>query len=507
MRISTPLPSALAALLSAPWSLLVAVPGVLLIAVPAASQVAPHDAISPVHAARIAAIEAELPAPVQIEGRPPRIASLEERMSLLHVPGVSVGVLEGGEVIWAKAWGTRDVGTGDPATPSTLFQAASISKPVAGMAVLRLVEEGRLDLDRDVNDYLTTWKVPAHPWSGSRPVTLRGILTHTAGLTQHGFPGYERDAPLPTVPQILDGKEPANTGPVRVDTLPGSLWRYSGGGYTVLQQLVEDVTGRAFEEVVRELVLEPAQMRHSTYEQPLPRQRWAEAAHAHDEQGARYPGDWHVYPEKAAAGLWTTPTDLLRLAREVQRARTGASARILSRDATLEMLTPGMNGWGLGFGSAEGPNARFGHGGSNAGFRALLTAWVDQGRGIAVMTNGDRGATIAQEILYAVAREYGWEGDDLAPRTRVVAAVPESEREPLAGRYAVRGLDGPLEVTLHGEGLVVRIPGREIVLLPESRDAYFEAEDGTPWHFERDEAGTVTGVRIAGSTQARRVRP
>jgi CubicO group peptidase (beta-lactamase class C family) len=336
-------------------------------------------------------------------------AFVEERMATHHVPGVSVAVLDQGQIAWARGYGVMDVETGEPVTPETLFQAASISKPVAAMAALRLVEEGALDLDTPVNTYLKSWKLPDNGHTEENPVTLRHLLTHTGGLTVHGFPGYSPDGPVASTIQVLDGSGPANTDPIRVNRLPGSEWRYSGGGYTVMQQLLEDVTGETFPELMRRLVLDPAGMVSSSYEQPLPPERAALAAKAHNEEGRPFNDIWHIYPEMAAAGLWTTPTDLARLALAVQAAHRGDEGGILSQDMTVAQLTPTMDDQGLGFGvSGTGPEARFSHGGSNFGFKAYFLAFVEGGRGVMVMTNGDRGRRLRDEVREAVLQVYGW---------------------------------------------------------------------------------------------------
>ena len=227
---------------------------------------------------RIAAVEGGLVSPVRIKGRAP--AKLAERMQALGAPGVSVAVINNYQVEWAKAYGVADASTQSPATTSTRFQAASMSKPIACMAVLTLVEQGKLDLDRDVNAQLKSWQVPENEFTRQHAVDLRGIMSHTAGLTVHGFPGYAAGAPLPTVPEILDGKKPANTPAVRVDKVPGKGFRYSGGGTTLMQLLTCDVTGRPFPEFMRDTVLAPLAMTQSTYQQPLPADLQSVAASA-----------------------------------------------------------------------------------------------------------------------------------------------------------------------------------------------------------------------------------
>ena len=351
----------------------------------------------------------EVVASAQIEGLEQFHAFVQERSEFHRVPGASVTVLDQGGIAWAKGYGVMDAETGAPVTPETLFQAASISKPVAAMAALRLVEEGVLDLDAPVNEYLKSWKIPENEHTRETPVTLRHLLTHTGGLTVHGFPGYATDETVATTLEVLDGSGPANTDPIRVDTQPGSTWRYSGGGYTVVQQLLEDVTGEAFPILMRRLVLDPAGMTSSSYEQPLAPPRQALAARAHNGDGEPVEGMWHIYPEMAAAGLWTNPTELARLALLVQTAYRGESTQILSQEMTKRQLTPGQGDYGLGFRiSEDGSEVRFSHGGSNHGFKAQFLAFVEDGRGVMVMTNGDGGGRLAAEVLEAVARLYGW---------------------------------------------------------------------------------------------------
>jgi len=346
-----------------------------------------------------------------IEERIRRIANgtptLAARMEALHVPGAGVAVIHDGQIEWARGFGVMRVG-GPPVTPDTLFQAASISKPVTAMAVLHLVEAGKLSLDADVNQYLKSWKVPSNSFTGKKAVTLRELLTHTAGMTVHGFPGYAEGAPVPALVQVLNGEKPANTPPIRVDTTPGTIWRYSGGGYVVVQQVVLDVTGQPFPKFMRDTVLGPLGMSRSTYEQPLPKERLGEAATPYRGDGQPVVGGPHTYPEMTAAGLWATPSDLARYAIEVQKSLAGTSNRVLSVAMVRQMLTPGLHNQGIGLGVGGSPQHRFfEHGGANEGYRCNLMAY-NSGDGVVIMTNGDNGGEIAQEIQRRVAREYGW---------------------------------------------------------------------------------------------------
>jgi CubicO group peptidase (beta-lactamase class C family) len=330
-----------------------------------------------------------------------RKTRLVERMKELHVPAVSVALIEDGRIAWAKAWGAAD--------PETVFQAASISKPVAAMAAMHMSQHGNFALDEDVNGKLKSWKVPESEFTKEKKVTLRGLLSHSAGMTVHGFPGYAVDAPLPALLQILNGTPPANTRPIIADMEPGSKWRYSGGGYTVLQQLMMDRMGWEFPQIMDRMVLGRIGMKRSTYQQPLPEAWHANAASGHLRDGQPVKGRWHVYPEMAAAGLWTTPSDLARWAIELRNAYTGKSNKIIERNTAREMLTRQSGSWGLGVQlHKEGAALAFSHGGSNAGYRCGFLMFAESGNGVVVMTNGDQGGPIVEEWIRATRQEYGW---------------------------------------------------------------------------------------------------
>ena len=446
---------------------------------------------------RVRRVEAGLLPAVYIKGTSPA-AALAERMKFYRIPGVSVAVVNEGRVEWARGFGVKDASTNEPVTPDTLFQAGSISKPVAALAALRLVQEGKLSLDEDVNAKLVSWKVPENEFTKEQKVTLRRLLTHNAGLTVHGFPGYAADAPVPTVVQVLNGEKPANTAPVRVDTVPGKIWRYSGGGYTVMQQLVADVAKKPFPEVAKQLVLDPAGMKHSTYEQPLPARLAAQAATAH-RAGQPIKGRFHAYPEMAAAGLWTTASDLALLAVELQKSLAGKSNKIISKEMTAQMLSRQFGEWGLGPGvEVKNGVVKFSHGGVDEGFEAFWVAYGD-GRGAAVMTNGDRGSALAMEVIRAIASEYGW--DDFKPVERELAKVDPKIYDAYAGVYEIK-VNPQLTVTLSfsvEEGKLLAQQGgvgpkRE--WLPSSETDFFSLASGNTLSFVRDAQGAVTEVVI-----------
>jgi CubicO group peptidase (beta-lactamase class C family) len=341
--------------------------------------------------------------------------TIQELMQKFRITGVSVAVIRDSEIHWAKGYGIADVATGRPVERDTMFQAASISKPVTAMAVLRAAQDGRLSIDADVNQILKSWKVPSSEWSSTRSVTLRSLLSHTSGADDgFGFPGYAPSEPRPTPPQILQGDKPSNVGPVLFARPPFTAFKYSGGGFTIAQLALMDAFGQPFAEIMQTSVLDPLEMKDSTYEQPLPSAREAKASRAHSGQGRAMDASWHVYPEQAAAGLWTTPSDLARFAIEVQRALAGPKGRVLSQATAREMITPiGVGGYAVGLGiekRAEG--WYFSHGGSNWGFRCNLVAHVRKGYGVVVMTNSDSGGAILGEIESRVASAYGWDSLD-----------------------------------------------------------------------------------------------
>jgi len=445
-------------------------------------------------------VENGLRSPIAIKGQPVATMTIADRLKFYHVPGVSVAFINGGKVEWARGYGLTAADGGKPVTSQTLFQAASISKHVAAMVALHLVDAGKLALDEDVNRKLQSWKVPENEFTKTEKVTLRRLLNHSAGMTVHGFPGYEVGAPVPTLVEVLDGKKPANTAPIRVDTVPGTLWRYSGGGYTVMQQLVLDVGGKPFPKLAREFVLDPLGMAHSTYEQPLPSSWEGDAATAHDAQGRPIKGQYHTYPEMAAAGLWTTPSELARVVIELQ---TGG--HVLKPATQQEMLTKVLGDYGLGLslGEKEGQKS-FSHGGANAGFQCMMFGYLSGGRGAVVMTNGDRGGALASEILRSIAAEYGW--PDYKQQEKTVAAVSEDTLRTYAGVYQFP--NGP-KVTLKVEKgkLWVTLPqGDPVELLPESAASFFSVNDGVPpLRFSRKDDNSVE-LAAGGSTASRMPR-
>ncbi len=359
-------------------------------------------------AARIERIENGLTPSIRIKDGP--AWNIRDRMEQLNVPGLAVAVFNNYEIEWIRAYGVTDAASKTPVTEETLFQAASISKPVAAMVALHFVEKGLIDLDGDINEKLRSWKVPENEFTRNEKVTLRRILSHTAGLTVSGFRGYGEGEPVPNIIQVLDGEEPSNNDPIRVDVVPGSTYRYSGGGYTVLQLLIENVTGRPLHELARELVFEPLGMDHSSFQKPLPEELLEKTSSGHRPDGSPFRGHWYLDTGSTCCGLWTTPADLARFAIEIQKTLRGKSNKVLMTETTGLMVTPqhpSPAGLGL-FVQRRNGTAYFTHSGGNEGFRCTLIASEKGGYGLAVMTNSDNGNELYTEMVRSVAFEYRW---------------------------------------------------------------------------------------------------
>jgi CubicO group peptidase (beta-lactamase class C family) len=418
--------------------------------------------------------------------------TLADRMKELKVPGVSIAVLHNGKIEWARGFGVRSIG-GPLVNAETMFQAGSISKPLAAMACLRLVQEGKLSLDADVNTYLTSWKFPASPVAAGKPITLRELLTHTGGTTVHGFLGYASTEPVPTLVQVLNGEKPANTPAIRSEAAPMARWNYSGGGYTIMQLALVDVTHEPFPKLLHDSVLSPIGMNRSTYEQPLPQALRENAAIPYRGDGKPVEGGAHTYPEMAAAGLWTTPTDLALYAIEVENSLAGKANHVLSADMTRQMLTPGMGHWGLGLqigGSDADPY--FSHGGANEGFRNNFAAYEKNGEGIFVMTNGDNGGQIADEVMHSVASEYHW--PDFQPTVRTAIHLDPKVLDAYAGTYTLfPNLD--LVITVENGQLISQATGQgKVPIYAETETKFFPIVVPADIEFIKDDQGKVTSL-------------
>ncbi|WP_084445864.1 serine hydrolase domain-containing protein [Sphingomonas sp. TDK1] len=459
---------------------------------PSASDEVPPSAVQ----ARIGRVEQGLSAPVVIKGAPDQKMALAERMAFYQVPAVSIALINNGRIEWARAYGMADIASQRPATTKTLFQAGSISKAITAIGALRLVEQGKLSLDEEANRQLIAWKIPQNDLARQKAITLRMLLNHSAGLTVHGFMGYAQGQALPTLVQVLDGVPPANSDPVRVDLVPGSAWRYSGGGYTVVQVMMSEASGQPFDRYMQAAVLDRMGMSESSFAVPLPDTRRDLAATAYVGAGTAIAGRWHNYPESAAAGLWTTPSDLARVVLEVQKAEAGKSDAVLSRAMTTTMLTRGLGEYGLGFFvETLGDRTSFSHSGGTMGFRSQLYGYTRAGQGAIVMTNSDTGAALIAEILSSIAAEYGW------PDFKVVekAALPgdAAVNMQVAGDYQL--LDLPAHVIAEGDRLYFQsqlFGAKRMEMFAESKASFFMTAQDMSIRFERGNDGAITGFAL-----------
>ncbi len=442
----------------------------------------------------IKGVEQGLLPPILIKGEPGW--SIADRMKFYKVPALSIAVIKDFKIDWARAYGIKDLETNEPATTETLFQAGSISKSVNAMVAMKKVEQGRLTLDEDINNKLTSWKLPDNEFTTKKKVTLRSLLSHTAGTTVHGFPGYAITDKVPTLQQVLDGESPANTAPVRVDLEPGTRFRYSGGGTTITQLAIMDIEKKPYPEIARETVLKPLGMNNSTYSQPLPSDWRRKAATGYKADGREVEGKIHIYPEMAAAGLWTTPTDLARFAIELQLTLAGRPHKILTKESVEAMTSPLLDEVGLGFFiQKHGKAIYFGHGGSDEGFRAELLVSKDKGYGVAVMVNSDNGQ-ILREVIRGVAHEYGWE--DFLPQPHELISLDSSKLNEYTGRFQVNP-DRVLTIKLAeaSSKLIAQPTGdAPFELLPISDTTFIRRDAEVKYNFVRSQSdkGISPGV-------------
>jgi CubicO group peptidase (beta-lactamase class C family) len=441
-----------------------------------------------------------------LEGKfgPPK--NLYERLAYYRTPGISIAVINDFELDWASGFGRCEAGTTLEVIRDTLFQAASISKPIFALAVMRLVQEGRLNLDEDVNNYLTSWHVPTiSDWQPR--ITLRQLLSHTAGLTLHGFPGYSNSEPRPTTVQVLNGEPPANTDKVEVNLIPGLHFRYSGGGTTIAQQVLVDVLKRPFSEIMLGLVLDPLGMTHSTYEQPLPTDWLPRAATAHSPSGVPLEGKHHVYPEMAAAGLWTTAADLAKVGVQLMRALRGSTPVTWSKQTIEEMLRPQQPEQsketneafvGLGFFAAGGigDGFHFFHNGGNEGFVSFMRFYPHIGKGAVIMLNSEE-FDLIREVMRAIALEYEW--TDAFPQEKTIVTL--SQIDLYSGVYLTKsGLQ--FKIISHDGNLLLQCGQQpSLQFFPTSELEFFAKAVNTSILFEKDDTDSIVSMTLSQADQ------
>lgn len=393
------------------------------------------------------AVENNLSTGHKISGYAPQRMNILDRMAFHHIPGASVALMRGGKVEWVGAYGVRQTG-GPPVTESTVFDVGSISKAVTAVGVLRLAQEGKISLDRDVNTYLQRWKIPSNKWASEKAVTARMLLNHTAGFGESTGQVY-KPSTMPTLLQQLNGQAPATNPSVQIKMLPGSKFEYSNDGYLVLELLVEDVTGKPFPAAMRALVLDPLGMTHSTFEVPLSGSYAQDAASAFGQrQKIGMPPEQFVIPNLAAAGLWSNAADLAKIAIEIQSAYVGKRSKVLNQKSARMMLTPregfpikaqgsmyrGHEHWGLGIELAGKPEHPFFDHGGAAVYDSYLFMYLN-GDGIVVTTNDTYGFSLTYELLQSAAAVYGW--PDFAVEKHPAYPITKAEMDRLVGEYGI----------------------------------------------------------------------
>ncbi len=384
--------------------------------------------------AKIRLVENNLRGWIRFENGPDLPGKLADRMKQYNVRGLSIAIIRNYKVEWARGYGYADQEEQRPVTTETMFQAASISKSLNAVGVLKLVEEGKLRLDEDINKYLKSW----HPAADSGKITIAHLLSHMAGLTVHGFRGYAAGETIPTIVQMLQGKRPANSPEVRPAFAPGKRFEYSGGGTLITQLIVTETTGMPYDQYMARAVLRPLGMTGSTFSQPAPASKAALLATGYRESGQPIKGKYHIYPEMAPAGLWTTPTDLGKYIIETQLAYAGRSSKVLSPAMTKTRLTPFIDkSAALGVFVFDTENGKyFNHNGGNDGFRSVYYGSLDGGYGMVLMVNSDN-FNLLHEVKRSIAFAYGW--DYFSKQTvKKLAAVPADTLKQYTGSYKFR---------------------------------------------------------------------
>ena len=331
-------------------------------------------------------------------------------MEYFNIPGASIAVVENDSIDWAQGYGVADNNTQAPVTIETIFQAASISKPFAAVTSLSVFEEHKIDIDSNVNEILKSWKIPNNEYTNNSVISLRLLLSHSAGFNVHGFGGYNQNSPLPQLLQILNGTAPANNEPIKVTISPGTIFKYSGGGYQVVQQVLEDLTKEEYPHLVQSIVFNKLGMESSSFLYPIDANK---IASGHTSQGNVIDGKWNRYPELCAAGLWTTPIDLARFVIGLQRSYRGSSNNLLSSQNSNEMFTAqrriddSEDSIGLGvILASSGQTFYFKHSGSNYGFQCYFFGYLNTKFGLVIMTNSDNGEKLVQPLIDAVLEAY-----------------------------------------------------------------------------------------------------
>lgn len=456
---------------------------------------------------KIRLVEKSLIGPVQSEV--PNKWTIKERMAHYKINGLSIAIVKDFKIEFVKGYGWSDEALKIPVTEKTLFQAGSVSKSLNAVAVLKLVQDKKLDLYEDINQYLTSWKFPYDSLAKNKKITVANLLSHTAGLNVSGFSGYTNNSKIPSIIQILDGKEPANSPAIRSVVEPNTRHEYSGGGTTISQLIVMDATRQPYDEFLNENVLKPLGMTRSTFSQPSIHSDKLLHATGYDETGKEYQGKFHIYPEQAAAGLWTTPSDLAKFIIEIQKAYQGKSNKILQPDMVKLMLTPHIDrqaALGVFINDLNGVKY-FGHSGLTYGFQSQYYGSFEDGNGVVIMTNSVNDGIIP-EIVNSVAKVYQFKGLYRSKAEKTVT-VDEVVLQSYTGQYVLTP-EAILTVSKEGNQLYVQLTGQEkIPVFSETENKFYLKVVDAQLEFIKDEKGKITKVILnqdGGSNEASRIK-
>ncbi len=360
---------------------------------------------------------------------PPEIpATLNKELAALikkhNIPGASLAIVRNGKIIGVKSYGYADLITKRPVNPNTLFQAASITKTLTSTAVLKISAADNISLKSPVNDYLKRWKVPANAYTKKHAVTILTLLNHTASIS-NPYPdgGYGYNDTLPTLTQLFLGEPPATNPPLTVTAVPGSQYSYCNGCYAILQMFLEDVTSKPYPELMRSLILDPAGMTNSYFDNNLFINAPDKVALPYNADHQRFPKAPSASPIYATGLLWTTPTDLAKFIIATQNS-LNTTHGLLSQANARALVTPSSTPTrGLGFfisdknGDEHRNRKYFMHSGNNIGYLTILIGSLDGSNGAAIMINisPDWNAKeypqfeFIKDSLKSIGRYYNWE--------------------------------------------------------------------------------------------------
>lgn len=417
--------------------------------------------------------------------------SISQMMEDENIPGVSIALFDNGKITW-QTYGYANLIDSIKVTQNTVFNGASLSKPVTAMAALNLVEQGVLTLNEDINKYLEGWKVPENKFTEHEKVTLKRLISHTAGFERYVQSSFFPDEELPTIEQMLAGEKPSVDPAVSVVSVPGQKEVYSNPGYSVLEKLLEDVTDKAFHDILAELIFEPVHMTHSSFEQPVPNHLSQQMATSYSNELEPYP--YKLFPFKAAGGIWTTPTDLAKFLVTVLEDHHLGTNVILSKKMTDSLFT--KNPTRLGFAKIyndESPDILFEHWGSNSGFTCYMVSSLQHKQGVVVMTNSDNGTSFLSYVARAVAIEYNW--DLLQPKVFDPIALDRMEINKFTGKF--KGGNEVLEFEMiKGNLHFLSATDTTSKLIAVAENKFIAQTDNTLYEFLKNKAGEVKYVRM-----------